>query len=251
MRGGTFQQAFCVKNLNMWVDAPDVWIPDEDVAANNAPYDESQLALLPCYVGIDFARKTDIVAVAFWFPDVKVVKYLFVVPSAKVKESTDRVDYRLWVQQGWLVTCPGSVIDEDWFMGTLLGWLKRYPVKQIAYDPWGMWNMLQKFGPWQDVLVPYRQDIRYMSVPTKELEAMVRRRELNFLGNPIIRWMFGNVVVYVDPNANIKLDKGKSREKIDGVVALVDAVGAWLNEQAKSETKQLYTDHSLRVLSGI
>ena len=49
LRGGTYQQAFCVKNLNMWVDAPDVWIPDEDIEANNAAFDESQLATLDCY----------------------------------------------------------------------------------------------------------------------------------------------------------------------------------------------------------
>ena len=253
LRGGTYQQAFCVKNLNMWVDAPDVWIPDEDIEANNAAFDESQLATLDCYVGIDFARKTDIVAVAFWFPEVKVAKYLCIVPEAKVRENGDRVDYRLWSQQGWLVTCHGSVIDEDWFMLTLLGWLGRYNVKKVAYDPWGMWNMLQKFGPFQDRLEPYKQDIRYMSVPTKELEAMVRRHELNFLGNPIIRWMFGNVVVYIDPNANIKLDKARSRDKIDGVVALVDAVGSWLNATARQTegNKEIYRDHSLRVLSGI
>lgn len=163
------------------------------------------------------------------------------------------MDYRLWSQQGWLVTCHGSVIDEDWFMLTLLGWLGRYNVKKVAYDPWGMWNMLQKFGPFQDRLEPYKQDIRYMSVPTKELEAMVRRHELNFLGNPIIRWMFGNVVVYIDPNANIKLDKARSRDKIDGVVALVDAVGSWLNATARQTegNKEIYKDHSLRVLSGI
>ena len=94
----------------------------------------------------------------------------------------------------------------------------------------------------------YQQSIRYMSVPTKWLEAAVLRHELNFMDNPVIRWMFKNVVIYRDPNANIKLDKARSRNKIDGVVATVDAVGAWLNETAGQDNKIIYTTHDLRVL---
>jgi phage terminase large subunit-like protein len=83
-----------------------------------------------------------------------------------------------------------------------------------------------------------------MSVPTKWVETEVLRHRLNLLGNPVIRWMFRNVVTYVDPNANIKLDKSRSRNKIDGVVALVDAVGGWLTKEG--EKKPAYHDHGLR-----
>ena len=92
----------------------------------------------------------------------------------------------------------------------------------------------------------YQQSIKYMSVPSKWVETEVLAHRLNFLFNPVIRWMFRNVVVYVDPNANIKLDKGKSRNKIDGVVALVDAVGGWLTKTA--DNKQAYHDHTLRTI---
>jgi phage terminase large subunit-like protein len=92
----------------------------------------------------------------------------------------------------------------------------------------------------------YQQSIRYMSVPTKWVETEILRHRLNLLGNPVIRWMFRNVVTYVDPNANIKLDKSRSRNKIDGVVALVDAVGGWLTKEG--EKKPAYHDHGLRVL---
>jgi phage terminase large subunit-like protein len=61
--------------------------------------------------------------------------------------------------------------------------------------------------------------------------------------------MFGNVVIYRDPNDNIKLDKARSRDKIDGVVALVDAVGGWLNEAA-SEVK-VYNDHEVRIMPNL
>jgi phage terminase large subunit-like protein len=92
----------------------------------------------------------------------------------------------------------------------------------------------------------YQQSIRYMSVPTKWVETEMLQHNLNLLDNPVIRWMFRNVVTYVDPNANIKLDKSRSRNKIDGVVALVDAVGGWLTKEG--EKKPAYHDHGLRTL---
>jgi phage terminase large subunit-like protein len=76
------------------------------------------------------------------------------------------------------------------------------------------------------------------------VETEVLQHNLNLLDNPVIRWMFRNVVVYIDPNANVKLDKSRSRNKIDGVVALVDAVGGWLTKEG--EKKPAYHDHGLR-----
>ena len=199
-------------------------------------------------MGIDFAAKTDIVAIAFFFPRLMAFRYLFMIPEQKVQEKKDIVDYRRWAEQGWITVLPGKVIEEDAFLDVLLRELDRYRVRHIAYDPWGMWNVIQRFGKYTEVLMEYQQSIRYMSVPTKWLEAEVVQGNLNFLGNPVIRWMFKNVVIYRDPNDNIKLNKGKSREKIDGVVATVDAIGAWLNDTA-SQQKFYDESHSLRSIN--
>ena len=247
-KGGSTLAAFCTKNLNMWVDAPEVWIQDDDVAANFRPLDRSELTGRECYVGLDLASKCDITAAAFWFPSLNVVDYLFCVPESKVAETSDRVDYRLWREQGWLTVTPGKTLDEDWFVSTLMTRMDLYNVRKIAYDPWAMWNILPKFGKYSEKLMEYQQNIRYMSVPTKWLEAAVLRHELNFMGNPVIRWMFRNVVIYKDPNANIKLDKARSRNKIDGVVATVDAIGGWLNDTSAKSGKIIYETHDLRVL---
>ena len=250
-KGGSTLAAFQTKNLNMWVDAPEVWIPDDDVAANNAPFDEAQLAGAECYVGIDLASKTDLTATALFFPEFNVVKFLFTIPEAKIQDKgveNDVVDYRLWDEQGWITVAPGSVLDEEWYLAQLFNELAKYDVKAIAYDPWGMWQMKTKFGPYTDKLVEYQQSIRYMSVPTKDLEGRVLKHELNFLGSPVIRWMFRNVVIWKDPNANIKLNKAKSRNKIDGVVALADAIGGWLNV-TNGEKKEIYVDHTIRTMN--
>ena len=132
------------------------------------------------------------------------------------------------------------------YLAQLLNELGKYNVKCIAFDPWGMWDLKNRFGKYDSKLMEYQQSIRFMSVPTKDLEARVLRHELNFLGNPVIRWMFRNVVIYRDPNANIKLDKARSRNKIDGVVALVDAIGGLLTKTANN--KQAYSNHTLRTI---
>ena len=248
-KGGSTLAAFQTKNLNMWVDAPEVWIPDDEVAANGGPFDEAQLAGAECYVGIDLASKTDITATAFFFPKFNVAKFMFTIPEAKIQDTgveDDVVDYRLWHEQGWITVAPGKVLDEDWYLAQLLNELGKYNVKCIAFDPWGMWDLKNRFGKYDSKLMEYQQSIRFMSVPTKDLEARVLRHELNFLGNPVIRWMFRNVVIYRDPNANIKLDKARSRNKIDGVVALVDAIGGLLTKTANN--KQAYSNHTLRTI---
>ena len=247
-KGGTVLAAFCTKNLNKWVDAPTVWIADDTVKENNHDLDESQLLGEECYVGIDIASKTDLTCASFYFPKYKAFKYLFIIPEAKVIELEDRVDYRRWAEQGWVTVAPGKVIDEEWYLERLKIEMDKYNIKCIAYDPWGMWNMIQKFGRYQDVLLEYQQSIRYMSVPTKWFESAVLKSELNFMHNPILRWNMQNVVIYTDPNANIKLDKARSRNKIDGVVATVNAIGGWLNKTT-GDTGEIYATHGLRTVS--
>ena len=248
-KGGTVLAAFCTKNLNKWVDAPTVWIADDTVKENNHDLDESQLLGEECYVGIDIASKTDLTCASFFFPKYKAFKYLFIIPEGKVIELEDRVDYRRWAEQGWVTVAPGKVIDEEWYLERFKIELDKYNIKCIAYDPWGMWNMIQKFGRYQEVLLEYQQSIRYMSVPTKWFESAVLKSELNFMHNPILRWNMQNVVIYIDPNANIKLDKARSRNKIDGVVATVNAVGGWLNKTT-GDTGEIYVSHTLRTVPG-
>ena len=204
-KGGSTLAAFQTKNLNMWVDAPEVWIPDDDVAACTAPIDETELLGQECYVGIDLASKSDLTAAAFWFPKFGVVKYLFTVPESKLQEPQGRgdlVDYRLWAEQGYLVVCPGKVLDEEWWMKQMFNAMEPYEVKCIAYDPWGMWDLKNRFGKYEEVLMEYRQDIRFMSVPTKDLESRILKHGINFLGNPVIRWMVRNVDVSPDNGQN-------------------------------------------------
>lgn len=234
-KGGTTEVDFKTKNLNMWVDAPDVWIPDDKVLLCDLGTKDEDLIGKECYAGLDLASEVDINALALYFPTQKAVKYHFWIPEGKVLQKEDRVDYRLWKEQGFMQITPGDVIDIDWITADIDKELKKYDVKNIAYDPAKAYNGvvqgLQKNG-YDGVMEEYRQDIRNMSEPTKKLEGMLMSAGIDLMKNPVIRWMLRNVVVYHDPNDNIKLDKKRSTEKIDGVVATVNAIGGYMSNPA-------------------
>ncbi len=67
-----------------------------------------------------------------------------------------------------------------------------------------------------------------LNAPSKELERLLGLRLLEHGGNPVLRWMASNVALYTDSAGNIKPDRKKSNEKIDGIAALVDAIAAML-----------------------
>lgn len=255
-KGSTTEVNFKTKNLNLWVDAPDVWVSDDVIAANNYDIDEDELLGQECYCGLDLASHVDINALALYFPNhpKKHVKFLFFMPESKVigVESKDNEEYREWMERGWLITTPGDMIDIEIMTSKILSELKKYNVKNLSFDPYkayhGVIQGLQKGGI-ADILDEYQQNISNMSEPAKELQRLLLSKQFNFMHNPVIRWMFRNVVMYKDANGNIRPDKRKSTGKIDGVVSLINALGGYMSKTAVDNSKEAYANHSLRVIA--
>lgn len=233
-KGSTTEVNFKTKNLNMWVDAPDVWIQDEKVMKCDHGMTDENLTGEVCYGGLDLGSHVDINALALFFPKLKVptFKLYFWIPEGKVLQKEDRVDYRQWYKEGWIKITPGDVIDIDFITSDISAILHMYDVKNLSFDPakayHGVIQGLQKEG-FEEILDEFSQGIQNMSEPTKQLEASVTAGAVDLMKNPVIRWMFRNVVVYTDANDNIKLDKRRSQEKIDGVVAMANAYGGWMS----------------------
>lgn len=250
-KGGTTEVNFKTKNCNMWVDAPDVWISDDIIKANDHGTTDADIEGEECYGGLDLASHVDINALVLYFPARNAVKLFCWIPEGKVLEREDKVDYRRWREEGWVTVTPGDVIDIDYQVADIVKICRRYDVKNIAFDPakayHGTIQGLQKEGL-DDILDEYAQGMMNMSEPTKRMEAMLRSRELDLMGNPVMRWMYRNVAIYRDANDNIKLDKRKSVDKIDGVVAFADALGGMMSIEAKDAGKRMYKTHNLRVL---
>ena len=92
-------------------------------------------------------------------------------------------------------------------------------------------------------MVGFGQGFASMSAPAKELERRIMGRELIHDGNPVLRWMVANVTVSQDPAGNLKPDKAKSTERIDGVVAACMAIGRW--QVAQAEQPSPYAERGL------
>lgn len=230
--GGTKMVDFLTKNLNKWVDAPEVWIGNEVWATNRHGLTPQDLEGKTCYGGLDLARTVDLNAFVLWFPNVKegihAVLPFFWIPEAKVENNNDRVDYRKWIEQEYMMKTPGNVADYRIIAADIKAIISKYDFKSMAYDKY-----LTGHGVLADLIDEgiecheMGQNIVSLNFPTKELERIVTGGQLEHFGNPVLGWMMGNVILAKDTSGNVKPDKGKSEKKIDGVSAMINALAEW------------------------
>jgi len=252
----TKEVSFKTKNLDIWVDAPTVWIPDDKWMLCYHKTRPAYLKGKPCYWGLDLASHVDINALALYFPDFKgkhPVKMFYWIPETKIQEKKDRVDYGIWVKGKWIKTTPGDVIDIETQVNDIMQISRDYLCMNLSFDPakayHGVIQGLIRAGFDQTKLDEFAQGIMNMSAPTKEFQRLVMSGVLDHLNDPVLRWMLSNVQIYQDINNNIKPDKKRSREKIDGIVALINAIGGYMSLNNASEDKEIYNHgHSLRFL---
>lgn len=152
----------------------------------------------------------------------------------------DRADYHIWAKDGWLETPPGRAIDYGYVAQRIAEIREDYDIKGLAYDRWRIEQLLVEFQrigvdvyidgkdkPFDGALrlVPWGQGYRDMSPAVEALEASVVHRRLKHDGNPVLTFCFANAIVASDASGNRKLDKSKTRFRIDGAVATAMAVG--------------------------
>lgn len=232
-QGGDKEVDFKIKNLNVWTDTSSTWIPDDKWMLNKFPYPNLKGAA--CWAGLDLASTKDFNAFICLFPleGIYHIRALFWIPEGKVEKNFDRVDYRGWVNDGYIKIQQGEeVVDHSKVVSDILEFTKDYDLKTIMYDRNISYaNLIQDIRTNDIPLTPYPQTIVYMSEPTKELERLIYQVKLNHGGNPVLRWMCSNVFIITDSNGNIKIGKNKSREKVDGMVALVMALAGHMMKE--------------------
>ena len=150
----------------------------------------------------------------FWLPE----------ETLPLRVRRDHVMYDVWNRQGFIQTTEGNVVHYGHIEKFICSLGERYNIREIAYDRWNATMMVQTLQDDGFTMVPFGQGFKDMSPPTKELMRIVLEHKLNHGGHPILRWNMDNAYVRTDPAGNIKLDKEKSTEKVDGAVALVMAL---------------------------
>jgi phage terminase large subunit-like protein len=221
---------FLQKELNVWTQASTRWIdPEAWRRCNLGRVDEEALAGRECWGGLDLSSTLDVTALVWVFPGEggqwTVVSRLWV-PEENVAERVkrDRAPYDVWIREGWMRTTPGNVVDYEYIMAQASEDLRRFKVREIAFDPWNATAVSNRLTDEGAPMVEFRQGFVSMNPAMKTLEVAVQTARLNHGGNPALAWMADNLVATSDPAGNLKPDKGKSTEKIDGMVALLMAL---------------------------
>jgi len=230
------QNIFKRLHLNIVTESATTWLQidkwDKCIVGRSVEDLEGEL----CFCGLDLASVIDVAAFVAQFPNENGghdVLCHFWIPAnnAIAREKKDKVPYLSWRDAGFLTMTPGDSIDYSFIRQEINAFADKYHIELIGADPWNATQLCTQLVEEDGIRVEmFRQGYKSMSDPCKQLEALVISRKLNHYGNPVLRWMALNAVKVEDSAGNIKVDKSKSTEKIDGIVALIEAIGCGMTE---------------------
>jgi len=237
-------------NLNIWTNAEDAWVADEEWQAAAGPFpDEAYLRTLECYAGLDLASTRDLCALALvWIEPDESTIYLRThhwcnSATAYNKKTAEGVDYLKFEQEGTLTITPGNTTDHAAIRDFIIAANAEHDIRSLAFDRKGAHYIiteLEAAGVWT---APFGQGYYEMSMPTKAMEAAIISRQLRHEGTQCMRWQIGSAIVTHDPADNIKVVKNRNRkgQMVDGVVAAIMAFGEYLKHRDKGATLEIVT----------
>lgn len=240
-----------VKRLNfcIWTEQSALWMPMDKWDQCDGEIDIAGLRGRPCFAGLDLSQNGDLTSLALYFPgadgDRDVVLPFFWMPRDGIldRERTDHAPYSTWVEQGFMLTCPGSQIDYDFVADQLVRLSTDYgfEIQEIAFDRWGATTIYQKLTEAGFTLVQFGQGYESMNAPTVVLGNYIALRKLNHGGHPILRWNASNLAIAQGPREAVKPDKRSSKSRIDGIAATIMALA-----RATAHTGQQESEYDRR-----
>ena len=225
------ENSFRQLRLNQWVKQAVRWMPMDKWDACDFSVDEKELEGRVCYGGLDLSSTTDLTSFCLVFPpededDKYIILPYFWLPveTLELRVRRDHVNYDLWEQQGYIQTTEGNVVHYGYIEKFIEKLGERFNIREIAFDRWGAVQMVQNLEGMGFNVVAMGQGFASMSPPTKELMKLTLEKKIAHGGHPVLRWNMDNILIRQDPAGNIKADKAKSTEKIDGAIALIMAL---------------------------
>lgn len=225
------------KNLNMWCDAEDVWIPDNYILDASEKLNMADFEGEDCWIGVDLAATSDLTAVAFMFIRDE-IPYFFVhyyLPQAALREKRLALQYSEWKRAGALTITPGNVTDYDYITNDIMDVGKKTNIVSVAYDSWNAIGWAAQMEEQGMPLEPFSQALGNFNRSTREMERLLLSRRVKIDNNVITRHCFRNVVLSRDRNGNIKPSKQFNEKKIDGVISMLQALGTYFTSPRYGE----------------
>lgn len=232
---------FLTKQLNVWIDAKSGWLSMEDWKRAEETIQNDKLLGKTCYVGMDLARVNDLSALSLYFPiqngiDKPIVKSIAYLPRDSVKTFQHESNFNLTesIAKGHLITTPGKTTDYDFILNEIKSLASKYNIT-ITYDRYFSGELINSITKEGIRTLPYAQTTVAMNGPTLELERMLMDECISVETNPLLRWQSQNVILVHDTNGNVKPDKDKESQKIDGIIALIMAIGCSIQEKSNEK----------------
>jgi phage terminase large subunit-like protein len=221
------------KNLNVWCDSATTWIPDEYIIKASKKLNLLDFKGQDCYIGVDLASNVDLTAVSYLFVSGNKYSYIidYYIPrdTLKAKVHADLDLYREWVGNKYLKTTSGNVTDYDYITKDLLELSNYCNIRSIFYDKYNATGWAVQCTEQGLPLLPFSQTIGNFNNCTKEFERLILSGCIELDDNPVTRYCLRNVELRMDFNGNVKPLKNSERKKIDGVIASLQALAAYID----------------------
>lgn len=222
------------KLTNVWLASENTWIHPKYIINSMQDINIDDFNGYYCNMGIDLASTCDMTALSVMveLDDKFYFKNWYFLPEAQLTESPNAEKYKLWARQGHLIVTPGNVTDYDFVLKKMLEINQITMTQKVSVDKWNATqfqiNAIEQGMPIQE----FPQTVQFLNRPTKEFERLILSDKIVIDKNPITLWMFDNVALKADWNENVRPVKGGTvNGKIDGIMAMLNALGGYLQDQ--------------------
>ncbi|HAH06654.1 MAG TPA: hypothetical protein DCM05_09040 [Elusimicrobia bacterium] len=258
--------SFLRYHLDVWTSSALRWMPMPAYDACGDEVVRESLKGIPGFAAYDLSTTTDLTALVCAFPlvskviaddksveriDIALLPFFWLPEeSLKTRSKHEAEMLRNWIRQGLIRATPGRVVDYNEVESKLEELEKEgFILREAAFDPYNATNIVNNLTKKGVKMVPFRQGFLTMSPACKQFMTVILQGRIKHGGHPVLRWMFDNVVVDQDPAGNIKPNKSKSYNRIDGAVASIMAADRALRrEQADAPKTGLYKDRGFVVV---
>jgi len=229
---------FKTKNLNIWVRQSKTWITDKIWMQGNKTESEEKLMGSECYAAVDLSTKWDLTCFGLLFPptperDSFIFKAKYYCPQegATFRAKKDGVPYLDWAKDKYLYLTEGNVTDFNAVQLDIQEAMQNYAVQKVYYDPWQSTQFASELFADGVPMEQFRQTVVNYNEPIREMEALISKGQIWHGGDPVLRWMAGNITLKTNHTGLVMFDKDKSQEKIDGMVVLAMCYAAYMDSK--------------------
>lgn len=252
IKGIEKERDFKVKNLNIEMSSQEGWIPDDVWMKGSDTFNASALHGRECWGGLDLANTNDFNAFVLFFPPLYegdkayILPYFWIPENAVEKFHQKRPFVARWADEGFIKLTDGNTTDYDLIHDGIMQAIEPFNCVGVAYDTAFSAYLTPRLMASGVRMEPYPQSPMWLTPPAKQVELLANFQKkdgdtiiwenaLKHGGNPVMRWMMANVTIKITDAGNSIPARGRSAEKIDGVAALLDAVGQWLKDRGNPQ----------------